>query len=95
MTDQTSKIQPTERLQVELQSCPCGKRFNIRLEAYDAGLGWYTSGCMSLPLAQLPLLEQAIADMRNVQNLGSNQEAVIIPFPGCKNAFECGVAVDA
>ena len=67
-----------QRIQVELQTRPEGKEVRIRLESYDTGLGWYSSGSLTLPLHQLPLLEQAIADMRNEPPL---ETAEIIPFP--------------
>jgi hypothetical protein len=68
-----------QRVQVELQRHADGKEVRIRLESYDQGLGWYSSGSLSLPLHQLPLLEQAIADMRNEPIV---ETADIIPFPG-------------
>jgi hypothetical protein len=68
-----------QRIQVELQTRADGKEVRIRLESYDEGLGWYSSGSLNLPLHQLPLLEQAIADMRNEPLV---ETAEIIPFPG-------------
>ena len=68
-----------QRIQVELQTRADGKQVRIRLESYDEGLGWYSSGSLNLPLNQLPLLEQAIADMRNEPLV---ETAEIIPFPG-------------
>jgi len=53
-----------QRVQVELQEHPAGKRVAIRLESYDEGLGWYSSGALTMPVNQLALLEQAIAAMR-------------------------------
>lgn len=68
-----------QRIQVELQARPEGKEVRIRLESFDNGLGWYSSGSLTLPLHQLPLLEQAIAEMRNEPLV---ETADIIPFPG-------------
>lgn len=68
-----------QRIHVELQARPEGKEVRIRLESFDNGLGWYSSGSLMLPLHQLPLLEQAIADMRNEPLV---ETAQIIPFPG-------------
>jgi len=68
-----------QRIQVELQTRANGKEVRIRLESYDEGLGWYSSGSLNVPLHQLPLLEQAIADMRNEPLV---ETAEIIPFPG-------------
>jgi hypothetical protein len=52
----------------------------IRVESYDQGLGWYTSGSLVVPLHQLPLLEQAVEDMRKCPQ--EDEFADIIPFPG-------------
>jgi len=51
---------PIQRIQVFLEP-ECAK---ICLESYDDTLGWYTAGSLSIPLHQLPLLEQAIERMR-------------------------------
>jgi len=63
---------------------PAGKVVKIRLESHDERLGWYSSGALSIPLHQLPLLEQAIVDMRAFP--AEPEYATIIPFPGCENA---------
>ena len=68
-----------QRIEVELRRSPEGKEVRIRLESYDDGLGWYSAGALTLPLHQLPLLEQAIADMRHEPLI---ETADIIPFPG-------------
>lgn len=72
-----------QRVQVEMQAAPAGKRVVMRLESYDEGLGWYSSGSLVLPLHQLPLLEQAIADMRKLE-FTKEETADIIPFPGAE-----------
>jgi hypothetical protein len=66
-----------QRVAVELEPSTCGKRIRIRLENYDANLGWYPSASVTLPLHQLPILEQAIAEMRQQE-----WSCEIIPFPG-------------
>ena len=70
----------SQRVQVQMERHPQGKRVKIRVESYDAGLGWYTAGCVTVPLHQLPLVEQAIEDMRNIST--EDEFADIIPFPG-------------
>ena len=71
---------PIQRIQVVLEPA---ERAKICLESYDDNLGWYTAASLSIPLHQLPLLEQAIDRMRAL-----NQTPVtcamrkIIPFPG-------------
>jgi hypothetical protein len=72
----TEKSEAPQRIAVEMESCESGKRVRLRLESYDAKLGWYPAGCLSLPLHQLPVLEQAIAEMRSEES-----SCEIIPFP--------------
>ncbi|HZO86406.1 MAG TPA: hypothetical protein VFC26_14400 [Verrucomicrobiae bacterium] len=70
---------PIQRIQVTLEP---RDRAKICLESYDDNLGWYTAASLSIPLHQLPLLEQAIERMR-VENPTPGQSAAkIIPFPG-------------
>jgi hypothetical protein len=80
MVEQAKVCESAQRVQVELDRHGYGKRVRIRVENYDSGLGWYTSGSLAVPLHQLPLLEQAIADMRTVNR--EDEFAQIIPFPG-------------
>lgn len=54
----------------------------IRVEHYDETLGWYTSGSLSLPLRELPLLQQAIEEMQSGVGSSEPELAQIIPFPG-------------
>ena len=68
-----------QRVSVELEVHPGGKTARIRVESYDENLGWYSSGALALPLQQLPLLEQAINDMRSIPR--EPEYAAIIPFP--------------
>lgn len=82
---QEAKIaEPTQRVLVEMDCRACGKRVKIRVENHDEGLGWYTSGTLTLPLNELPLLEQAIAEMR--REPVETEYAEIIPFPGMGEA---------
>ena len=67
-------------MQVELERHASGNRVKIRVESHDEGLGWYTSGGLTLPLEELPLLEQAIEEMRS--QCAREKYGVIIPFPG-------------
>ena len=73
-------MEPSQRVQVQLETRSTGKRVKIRVENHDEGLGWYTSGALTLPLHELPLLEQALAEMRSCPT--EVECADIIPFPG-------------
>ena len=76
---QTKTLQQSQRIAVELEAHPIEQHVKIRTESYDERLGWYTSGSLSLPLHQLPLLEQAIEEMRRSQETEDSDK--IIPFP--------------
>jgi hypothetical protein len=78
---QVSAQPNTQRIQVSLSPGGAeGKRVQILVENHDERLGWYTSGSLVLPLHQLPLLEQAIDEMRRAP--AEPEYAEIIPFPG-------------
>lgn len=81
MLPQSKSSESSARIQADLQTTSAGRQVKIRLENYDEGLGWYTSGCVTIPLHQLPLLEQAIGEMRS-QSAQPQEFAEIIPFPG-------------
>ena len=80
MVEQANISESAQRVQEYLESYANGKRVKIRMENYDSGLGWYSSGSLTVPLHQLPLLEQGIDDMRTVSR--TTEYAEIIPFPG-------------
>jgi hypothetical protein len=80
MVEEAKLSESSQRVQVELERHALGKRVRIRLESYDQGLGWYTSGSLIVPLHQLPLLEQAVDEMRRTPQ--EEEFADIIPFPG-------------
>jgi hypothetical protein len=84
MVEEAKLCERSQRVQVEMEAHPAGKRVKIRVECYDDGLGWYTSGSVVLPLQQLPLLEQAVDEMRRAPQ--ENDCATIIPFPGISAA---------
>jgi hypothetical protein len=75
-----SEGEHAQRVQVVLERSATGQRVKIVVENHDSGLGWYTSGSLTLPMHQLPLLEQAVEEMRR----GPDEEEYgrIIPFPG-------------
>jgi hypothetical protein len=79
---QLNATEQRQRLRVEMEARETGKRATIRLESFDERLDWYTSGSLSLPLHQLALLEQAIADMRARASSEQGSGEKIIPFPG-------------
>jgi hypothetical protein len=70
---------PIQRIQVVLEPA---ERAKICLETYDDNLGWYTAASLSIPLHQLPLLEQAIERMRARNAAPERPGGKIVPFPG-------------
>lgn len=81
LAEEFNASEPAQRVQLDLE-CPGRRgRVKIRVESYDENLGWYTAGSLSLPLAQLPLLEQAVEEMRARARAMDSSPATIIPFP--------------
>jgi len=78
---QSQRIQAEiEPISVDVQACD--KCVKIRVENYDEILGWYPCGSLTLALHQLPLLEQAISEMRAGTADDVPFADKIIPFPG-------------
>jgi len=83
MGPSSTKLQQCQRLQVtkDLEN----KAVNITVERYDSALGWYTAGALSLPMCQVPLLEQALDELGGSDCLECTASAPcarkIIPFP--------------
>jgi hypothetical protein len=71
---------PVERLQAKLEPHPDGVRMRISVEGYDETRGWCTIGSIDFPLHQLPLLEQALAEIKALQH--TDAASKIIAFPG-------------
>ena len=61
---------------------PAGRRVKIRVESFDENLGWYTSGSLSLPIHQLPLLEQALSALGAEDDSETRSDEKVIAFPG-------------
>jgi hypothetical protein len=77
-----------QRIQVTREGeRPREPRLKICLESYEESLGWYTAASLSIPLHQLPLLEQALEQMHAVRRAVPSppQQNNIIPFPGMES----------
>lgn len=77
---QIAQQENAQRVEAQIERSTLGQRVKIVVESHDAGLGWYPSGALTLPLHQLPLLEQAIEAMRR-RPLEEEEYGKIIPFP--------------
>jgi hypothetical protein len=75
---QSKTVEQSQRIDVQLDTKGFEQQVKIRMENYDPSLGWYTAGVLTLPLHQLPLLQQAIDEMRNRP---LDEDDKIIPFP--------------
>ena len=82
VSQQLKTDEQLQRLRVEMEPQQFGKQVKVRVESFDEKLGRYTSGSLRLPLYQLPLLEQAIADMRGHETSERFSNEKIIAFPG-------------
>ncbi len=80
--EQSKTLEQVQRIQVELETNRDGRHVRIRMERHDERLGWYTAGSLALPLSELPLLEQAVAEMRSRESSDDGDLGNIIPFPG-------------
>jgi hypothetical protein len=84
---ETTPQTQNQRIQVQLETDGLEKKVKIRVENHDESLGWYPSGSLTLALHQLPLLEQAIGEMRVGNVPDESLEDKIIPFPGLAARF--------
>ena len=82
LLQQLESPEQSQRIRVEMESHPTGKHVKIRVENYEEHLGWYTAGSLSLLLHQLPLLEQAVEEMRACEPSDEPLSGRVIPFPG-------------
>ena len=82
MSNPRSTAPPSERVQVELEREFPEARVRLAVERYDEARGWCLVNSISLPLNQLPLLEQALEDLRRGSRKKEAADRKIIPFPG-------------
>jgi hypothetical protein len=76
LQQQLGSAEQSQRICVEMQTH--GNRVKIRVEHHEERLGWYTAGSLSLPIHQLPLLEQAVAEMRSCQSCEQDDKIVYV-----------------
>ncbi len=79
---QLKPVAQSQRISVTLEADQPTGRVKVCLESYDEYLGWYPAGALSIPLHQLPLLEQALEEIRIRGTAPTPSPAKIIPFPG-------------
>jgi hypothetical protein len=82
VSPQLNALEEVQRIRLETESHPAGKRVKIRVESFDECLGWYTAASLSLPIHQLPLLEQALSATATEVASDSDPEEKVIAFPG-------------
>jgi hypothetical protein len=76
---QLGSAEQSQRIRVEMEAHPEGKHVKIRVEHHEERLGWYTARSLSLPIHQLPLLEQAVAEMRSCESSDQDDKIVYVP----------------
>ncbi|MEW6156537.1 MAG: hypothetical protein AB1813_03855 [Verrucomicrobiota bacterium] len=82
VSQQFDSLQQSQRVRVEMEPHLSGMRVKILVESHDERLGWYPAGTLTVPLEQLPLLEQAVEEMRRRARSEESSSAKVIPFPG-------------
>lgn len=84
---QSQQFQEIQRIQVEVEGPATSQRLKIAVENFDAGLGWYSAGSLSIPIHQLPLLEQQLEAIRQEPAARAvDSDHNVIPFPGLRVA---------
>jgi hypothetical protein len=96
MVSQPAKLQECQRIQVVHQTEGAEKSVKISIERYDECLGWYTAGALTIPLHQLPLLEQALqGGVPCVECPLAARSSKIIPFPTLAPEVAAAVIAEA
>lgn len=84
-SESPKKFQECQRIDVLKQGQGADAHLKISLERFNECLGWYTAGALSIPLHQVPLLQQALDEIKTidcaecVEKVSSANK--IIPFP--------------
>lgn len=90
MADQQSgQFSQCQRINVEREVKDGEKVIKVVVERHDESLGCYTAGALTLPLHQLPLLQQALQDVcvTPCQDCSDSEcPRKIIPFPTIMSA---------
>ncbi len=96
---QSGQFNQCQRVNVVRETQGSEKIVKIIVERYDEGLGWYQAGALTVPLHQLPLLQQALGEF-SVTDChescdGQNCPSKIICFPMMMAARQKDAAVAA
>jgi hypothetical protein len=82
---QPKTFQECQRIDVVKQGQGVDAQLKISIERFDECLGWYLAGGLTIPIHQVPLLQQALEEMKSAacaECVGSECPAKkIIPFP--------------
>lgn len=63
VSEQRKQFADCQRIQVAKETQGEDTVLKILLERFDVVLGWYSAGALTIPLHQLPLLQQALEEM--------------------------------
>jgi hypothetical protein len=83
MSLDSKRFQECQRVHVERETRGAEQVVRISVERHDAALGWYTAGSLSIPVCQLPALEQALHELSATERFSCAETCgrKIIPFP--------------
>lgn len=85
ISDTPNKFQECQRIDVVKLGQGADAQLKISIERFNECLGWYTAGALTIPNHQLPLLQQALEEIKTidcaecVEKVSSANK--IIPFP--------------
>jgi hypothetical protein len=85
ISQEPKNFQQCQRIDVVKQGHGEDAQLKISIERFDECLGWYLAGGLSIPIHQVPLLQQALEQMKSVGCADCVETACpakkIIPFP--------------
>jgi hypothetical protein len=85
LVEKLSSFEQCQRIEVIPHVQENDRSYKITVQRFDERLGWYTAGALSIPMHQLPLLEQALNQLRRADTSPCGDSQNIIPFPTLAN----------
>ena len=85
ISDSPIKFQECQRIDVLKQGQGADAQLKISIERFDECLGWYLAGGLTIPIHQVPLLQQALEETKTIDCAEYVEKVCsakkIIPFP--------------
>jgi hypothetical protein len=96
ISQEPKKFQQCQRIDVVKQGNGADAQLKISIERFDECLGWYMAGGLTIPIHQVPLLQQALEEMKSVACAECVETVCpakkIIPFPTMMPEFAAPIA---